>query len=67
MSDMPNTYEQFCNRKNKNVLLEEFFEKDGTHIIRCKQQSDCGCSECICIERLQKSIQTAKNPKSFQK
>ncbi|MGN0571312.1 MAG: hypothetical protein ACI4K9_03950 [Candidatus Fimenecus sp.] len=67
MTETPNTYEQFCKHKNHNVFLEEFFDKDGTHIIRCEHHASCDCGECICIARLQKSIQTAKNPKSFQK
>ena len=67
MFNKPNSYEQFCKRKNQNVYLEEFFDKDGTHSIRCEHHSDCDCAECICIARLQKSIQRSKNPKSFQK
>ena len=67
MFNKPNTYEQFCRHKNRNVYLEEFFDKDGTHSIRCEHHSDCDCAECICIARLQKSIQRSKNPKSFQK
>ena len=67
MLNKPNTYEQFCRHKNRNVYLEEFFDKDGIHSIRCEHHSDCDCAECICIARLQKSIQRSKNPKSFQK
>lgn len=67
MFNQPNTYEQFCKHKNQNVRLEESFSKDGTHIIRCFSRTDCDCGECICIPSLKKSIQMAKNPKSFQK
>lgn len=67
MSEKPNSYAQFCKHKNRNVLLEDIFDKDGQHIIRCADSENCDCGECICIARLQKSIQSAKNPKSFQK
>lgn len=67
MHDKPNSYEQFCKHKNRNVFLEEFFDKDGQQIIRCEHGENCDCGTCICIARLQKSIQSAKNPKSFQK
>lgn len=67
MFNKPNSYEQFCKHKNQNVYLEEFFDKDGTQVIRCEHHTDCDCGECICIARLQKSIQMSKNPKSFQK
>ena len=43
MFNKPNTYEQFCKRKNQNVYLEEFFDKDGTQIIRCEHHTDCDC------------------------
>ncbi len=67
MAQNPNTYEQFCKHKNKNVLFEERFDKDGTHSILCKHKVDCDAEDCVCIERLRKSIQNAKNYKSFQK
>ncbi len=67
MAHTPNTYEQFCKHKNKNVLFEEYFDKDGAHMILCKHKTDCDAADCICAERLRKSIHNAKNFKSFQK
>lgn len=67
MLEQPNAYEQFCRYKNQNVYLEDIFDRDGTLVIRCEHRAVCDCGECECIERLKKSIQRSKNPKSFQK
>lgn len=64
MSNILNTYEQFCKAKNRNVLLEEHITPDGEYIIRCRHREECENGECKCVKQISESIKISK---SFQK
>lgn len=64
MSEIIDTYEQFCIVKNRNVLLEQRFVPDGDYTILCKSCTDCHAHECKCVSQFAQSLRISK---SFQK
>ena len=51
MKEIINTFEQFCKKLDRNVIIEEKILNDGTRILKCHGCSDCK-DNCARIERL---------------
>lgn len=51
MNDILNTFEQFCKKHNKNVLIKEVFHKDGSLELICTYSDGCD-NDCRCLKRL---------------
>ena len=51
MREIINTFEQFCKKLDKNIIVEERILNDGKRILKCHGCTDCK-SNCKSIERL---------------
>ena len=51
MREIINTFEQFCKKLDKNIIVEERILNDGKSILKCRGCTD-GKSSCKSIERL---------------
>lgn len=51
MREIINTFEQFCKKLDKNIIVEERILNDGKRILQCRGCIDCK-SNCKSIERL---------------
>lgn len=51
MREIINTFEQFCKKLDKNIIVEERILNDGKRILKCRGCTDCN-SNCKSIERL---------------
>ena len=51
MREIVNTFEQFCKKLDKNIIVEERILNDGKRILKCRGCTDCK-SNCKSIERL---------------
>ena len=51
MREIINTFEQFCKKLDKNIIVEERILNDCKRILKCRGCTDCN-SNCKSIERL---------------
>lgn len=51
MNDILSTFEQFCKKHNKNVVIKEIYHNDGTFELKCTNSEACD-DECLCVKRL---------------
>ena len=51
MREIINTFEQFCKKLDKNIIVEERILNDGKRILKCRGCTDCK-SNCKSIERV---------------
>ena len=41
MREIVNTFEQFCKKLDKNIIVEERILNDGKRILKCRGCTDC--------------------------